>query len=106
MNTQKFIKRNYPGSAAYIVKPKILILFFVLVGFKLQLFSRQTEYEIPGVKDNLPVFYKKLPERQVWDSQNAGNNLITKLYDSPHEFNLMMQDDAFTWLDKLLQNAK
>ena len=40
--------------------------------------------------------------RQVWDSQNAGDKLITKLYDSPHEYNLMMQKDAFGWLDKVI----
>jgi dienelactone hydrolase len=41
--------------------------------------------------------------RKVWDSQHAGDNLITKLYDSPHEYNLEMQKDAFLWLDKVLQ---
>jgi dienelactone hydrolase len=41
--------------------------------------------------------------RKVWDSQNAGEKLVTKLYDSPHEFNLNMQNDAFLWLDKMLQ---
>jgi hypothetical protein len=40
--------------------------------------------------------------RQVWDSQKAGDKLITKLYDAPHEFNLMMQTDSFIWLDKIL----
>lgn len=37
--------------------------------------------------------------RKVWDSQKAGDKLVTKLYDSPHEFNLAMQSDAFKWLD-------
>jgi hypothetical protein len=41
--------------------------------------------------------------RQVWDSQDAGDKLITKLYDSPHEFNISMQDDAFLWLDRILK---
>lgn len=40
--------------------------------------------------------------RQVWESQNAGDNLVTKLYNSPHEYSLMMQEDAFRWLDKVL----
>jgi dienelactone hydrolase len=44
--------------------------------------------------------------RKVWESQNAGDNLVTKLYDSPHEYNLMMQNDAFLWLDKVLKNTK
>lgn len=40
--------------------------------------------------------------RSVWESQNAGEKLLTKLYDSPHEFNLEMQNDAFPWLDLVL----
>ncbi len=44
--------------------------------------------------------------RKVWDSQKAGNNLVTKIYDSPNEFNLLMQSDAFLWLEKLMQNGK
>ena len=44
--------------------------------------------------------------RKVWDSQKAGDKLITKLYDSAHEYNLMMQSDAFLWLDSLMQNEK
>jgi hypothetical protein len=42
--------------------------------------------------------------RKVWDSQNAGDKLVTKLYDAPHEFNLAMQSDAFRWLDSLMNN--
>jgi len=42
--------------------------------------------------------------RKVWDSQNAGNKLKTKIYDSPHEYNLEMQKDAFEWLDNVLKN--
>jgi hypothetical protein len=40
----------------------------------------------------------------VWDSQNVPDNLVTKLYDAPHEFNLAMQNDAFSWLDMVLNN--
>lgn len=43
--------------------------------------------------------------RKVWESQNAGDKLITKLYDSPHQFNLAMQADAFAWLDKIFNNS-
>jgi hypothetical protein len=39
--------------------------------------------------------------RSVWDSQLAGNKLVTKLYEAPHEFNLKMQEDAFMWLDAI-----
>jgi dienelactone hydrolase len=48
--------------------------------------------------------FKKM--RMVWESQNAGNKLVTKLYDSPHEYNLAMQKDAFDWLDDILKNKR
>lgn len=41
--------------------------------------------------------------RLVWESQNAGDKLITKLYNSPHQFSLEMQADAFKWLDALFK---
>jgi dienelactone hydrolase len=41
--------------------------------------------------------------RKVWDSQNAGDKLKTKIYDSPHEYNQEMQKDAFTWLGSILK---
>lgn len=44
--------------------------------------------------------------RRVWESQNAGTNLATRLYDAPHEFNAVMQDEAFAWLDTQLRPAK
>ena len=44
--------------------------------------------------------------REVWNSQKAGGKLITKLYDSPHEYNLSMQEDAFEWLDKMFAIKK
>lgn len=40
--------------------------------------------------------------RKVWESQNAGDKLVTKLYDSPHEYNIVMQTDSFLWLDSVL----
>jgi hypothetical protein len=44
--------------------------------------------------------------RMVWESQDAGDKLVTRLYDSPHEYNLVMQSDAFEWLDKVLKNNR
>jgi dienelactone hydrolase len=41
--------------------------------------------------------------RQIWESQNAGDRLITKLWEAPHEFNAAMQDEAFAWLDRALR---
>ena len=48
--------------------------------------------------------FKKM--RLVWESQDAGDKLVTRLYDSPHEYNLVMQSDAFEWLDKVLKNNR
>jgi dienelactone hydrolase len=48
--------------------------------------------------------FKKM--RMVWESQGAGDKLVTKLYDSPHEYNLEMQKDAFSWLDEILKNKR
>lgn len=41
--------------------------------------------------------------RRVCDSQGVGNTLETRLYDAPHEFNAVMQDEAFPWLDQNLR---
>jgi hypothetical protein len=60
-----------------------------------------------GHKDGLfPVqsvrgAYAKM--RQVWESQKAGDRLVTKLWDVPHEFNREMQEEAFAWLDGVMQ---
>jgi dienelactone hydrolase len=54
--------------------------------------------------ESIKEAFKKM--RIVWESQKSGDKLITKLYDSPHEFNLMMQTDAFEWLDMVLKNNK
>ena len=37
--------------------------------------------------------------RTVWESQGAGDRLVTKLWDVPHEFSAEMQEEAFAWLD-------
>jgi dienelactone hydrolase len=42
--------------------------------------------------------YSKM--RRVWESQNAGDKLVTKFWDAGHEFNLDMQNEAFQWLDQ------
>lgn len=44
--------------------------------------------------------------RRVWESQNAGAKLETRLYDAPHEFNAAMQEEAFAWLDAQLRPVK
>ena len=44
--------------------------------------------------------------RKVWASKSAGDHLVTRLYDAPHEFNAKMQDEAFIWLDLQLKAEK
>jgi dienelactone hydrolase len=44
--------------------------------------------------------------RKVWDSQKAGDKLVTKLYPTFHEYNRDMQSDAFEWLDDVLKNKR
>jgi len=41
--------------------------------------------------------------RTVWESQGAGDRLVTKLWDTPHTFNAAMQDEAFEWLDAAIR---
>jgi dienelactone hydrolase len=47
--------------------------------------------------------YAKL--RRVWESQQAGDRLVTKLWNVPHLFNRQMQEEAFAWLDKQLKHT-
>ncbi|WP_305783766.1 dienelactone hydrolase family protein [Symbioplanes lichenis] len=48
------------------------------------------------------VAYAKL--RQVWNSQHAGDRLVTTLWPGlGHVFNRAMQEDAFAWLDRWLK---
>ena len=49
-------------------------------------------FPIPSVNEA----YEKM--HKVWDSQNAGSKLHTKIFDDKHVFNLEMQKEAFEWL--------
>ena len=61
-----------------------------------------------GDKDKLfPVktveaAYEKM--HTIWDSQSAGDKLVTKLWPATHEFNREMQAESFAWLDRQMQN--
>ena len=55
-------------------------------------------FPVPSVREA----YAKM--RQVWESQNAGDRLVTKLWDVPHEFNQEMQEEAFEWLNQQLND--
>jgi dienelactone hydrolase len=41
--------------------------------------------------------YAKL--HTIWDSQKAGDKLVTKFWNTGHIFNREMQDEVFQWLD-------
>lgn len=40
--------------------------------------------------------------RRVWTAQGKDDQLMTKLWDVPHTFNAVMQDEAFAWLDRVM----
>lgn len=40
----------------------------------------------------------------IWNGQHAGDRLVTQLWDVPHTFNAEMQDAAFAWLDRVMNN--
>jgi dienelactone hydrolase len=42
--------------------------------------------------------------QHVWDSQGAGDKLVTKIWPVPHLFNAAMQEESFTWLDQQLKS--
>jgi dienelactone hydrolase len=46
--------------------------------------------------------YDKL--HKIWASQNADSNLVTRIWDVKHVFNIEMQEEAFTWLNKYFLN--
>ena len=50
-------------------------------------------FPVPGVEDA----YRRM--RKIWEGQHAGDRLVTKLWDVPHQFNRNMQAEAFDWLD-------
>jgi dienelactone hydrolase len=54
--------------------------------------------------DSVREAYAKM--RRVWESQKAGDRLVTKLWDVPHVFDRAMQDEAFAWLDGALKNQR
>ncbi|HOE12518.1 MAG TPA: alpha/beta hydrolase family protein [bacterium] len=53
-------------------------------------------FPIPGVE----AAYKIM--RAVWESQNAGDRLVTKVWPVPHLFNREMQEEVFAWFDRYL----
>lgn len=58
---------------------------------------QDTIYPVPAVE----TAFQKM--RAVWESQNAGDKLETKLWDVPHVFNVEMQNEAFAWMERQLK---
>ncbi len=54
-------------------------------------------FPVPSIEEAFAKMHK------VWDSQGAGDRLVTRLYDAPHQFNAQMQNDAFPWLERELK---
>lgn len=73
---------DYPHVAA-IACPKPMLFFNG---------SEDALFPVPGVE----AAYATL--RQTWDTQGAGENLVTQLWPVPHVFNEAMQTQAFDWL--------
>ncbi len=59
--------------------------------------TKDTLFPLEGVEDCYKIMKK------VWQSQGKEENLYTKIWDVPHEFNCDMQGEAFAWLDKHLK---
>ena len=93
---QSSFTTTHPGIANYLDYPDVAsiacpkpMLFYN--GEKDKLFPA------PSVQDA----YTKM--RRVWDSQHAGENLVTKFWNAGHEFNKEMQEEVFRWLEKQFQ---
>lgn len=84
-NLRNFL--DYPDVAA-IACPKPMLFYN---GVEDSLFP------VPGVE----AAYARI--RRVYESQNASDRLVTKLWPVPHVFNIEMQEEAFAWLDRWLR---
>lgn len=78
---------DYPHTAS-IACPKPALFFN---GSKDKLFP------IEGVKDAYQTM------RTVWDSQHAGDRLVTKIWDEKHFFNKEMQEEVLEFFNKWLK---
>lgn len=81
---------DYPDIAS-VACPKPMLFFN---GLQDKLFP------VPSVNDAYDKMHK------VWDSQNAGTKVYTKLWDEAHIFSKEMQEDAFRWLDNQFIRSK
>ncbi len=85
-----------PGLRNYLDYPHVASIacpkpMFFINGTKDKLFP------IEGVKDAYKIM------QSVWDSQNAGDKLKTKIWDSPHFFNKEMQKESLEFFNQHLK---
>jgi len=59
--------------------------------------SQDKLFPVQGVEDSYAIM------RQTWESQGAGNNLVTKIWDLPHTFNVPMQEEVLLFFDTHLK---
>ena len=78
---------DYPHVAS-IICPKPLLLFN---GAKDKLFPLSGPWDAFGIL------------RKVWDSQGVSDNLETRVWDTPHEFNREMQIEVLRFMDRHLK---
>ncbi len=93
---QSAYSMTHPGLSAWLDYPDVASL----AAPKPMLFyngTRDPLFPVPGVE----VAFARM--RKVWDSQGAGDRLVTKFWDVPHLFDAAMQDAAFAWLDARLK---
>ena len=86
-NLRNFL--DYPDVAA-IACPRPMLFFNG---------SEDPLFPIPGVE----AAYDRI--RRVYESQGAANRLVTRIWPTPHVFNIAMQEEAFAWLDAQLKHG-
>ena len=83
-NLRNFL--DYPDAAS-IACPKPMLFYNG---------TRDGLFPIEGVESA----YQKI--RTIWNEQGGGDQLVTKLWSVPHEFNSAMQDEVYAWLEFVL----
>ena len=96
---QSAFSMTHPGLAAYLDYPDVASVacpkpMMFICG------NRDHLFPVGSIEE---AFDKM---RKVWTSQHSAAALELRLYDAPHEFSLTMQDEAFAWLDKVLEHRR
>ena len=96
---QSSFTTTHPGLSNYVDYPDVASLACP----KPMLFyngDHDTLFPVPTVQDAYLKMHK------VWDSRNAGKNLVTKFWNTGHVFSREMQDEAYQWLDLHFHNGE